>query len=122
MFLIPLQQALIFLLRQSHERAVLRCRDTLDVNGIVEAAQVFVGLADAVVLRVVAVLNVGHTPRLVADELEGTRALAVLAALKRHIVVLHGLAPTGGELLRCSRVDARLATFLLDEHVVQAVA
>ena len=86
-----------------------------------EVTQVLVGLADAVVLGIVRILDVGHAPRLVADELEGAGALAVLATLEAHVVVLHGLAPARGELLRCGRVDAGLAALLLDEHVVEAV-
>ena len=68
----PLLQPLILLLRQAHEGAVLRTGDALDVARITEGAQVLVGLADAVVLRAVTILYVGHAPRAVADELEGT--------------------------------------------------
>ena len=56
---------------ESHEGAMLRSRDALDVDGVVEVAEVFVGLADAIVLGTVAILDVSHAPGVVTNQLEG---------------------------------------------------
>jgi hypothetical protein len=51
---------------------VLRSGDALDIHRVVEIAKVLVGLTDAIVLWTVAILDIGHSPCLVANELEGT--------------------------------------------------
>lgn len=91
-----LHQSFVLALGESHEGAVLRTGDALDVLRVSEVAQVLVGLADAVVLGAVAVLYVGHAPRLVANELEGAGSLAPLASFEAYVVVLHGFAPSRG--------------------------
>ena len=78
---------------------MLRSCHSFDVHRVVEVAQVFVGLADAVVLGPVAILYVCHAPCVVANELEGARSLTFLVALKAHIVVLHGFAPPVGQVV-----------------------
>ena len=78
---------------------MLRAGDPLDVDGVVEVAQVLIRLADAVVLGIIAILDVGHAPGLVADELEGAAALALLLPLEADIVVLHGLSPSAFQMV-----------------------
>ena len=67
----PLLQALVFLLGEAHGGAVLGSRDAFDVYWVVEVAEVLVGLADAIVLGAVAILDVSHAPGIVTDKLEG---------------------------------------------------
>ena len=70
----------------------------------------------------VAVLNVRHAPRVVADELEGAASLTLLLPLETDVVVLDRLAPPVREVFARGGVDARLAALLLYEHVVEVVA
>ena len=44
----------------------------LNILWVSEIAQVLIGLTDAVVLGIVAVLYIGHTPGLIAYKLKGT--------------------------------------------------
>ena len=118
----PTLQTLILFLGEAHEGAVLGSGDTLDIDGVGEVAQVFVGLTDAVVLRLRRVLYIGHTPCIITHELEGRGALALLAPLEIDIVVLHRFAPRTMQRGGSSGIDTGLAALLLDEHVVEAVA
>ena len=101
---------------------MLRSRHALDIDRVGEIAEILVGLADAIMLRMVAVLDVSHTPGIVAYQLEGAAALSHLVALEAHIVVIHRSTPTMSQVLARGSEDASLATLLLDEHVVQAIA
>ena len=94
---------------------------TLDIDGVVEVAEVGVGLADAVAVGAGGVLHVGHAPGAVAHELEGRGTFTLLFALETDIVVLHGFAPWAGDALGGGSVDTRLSALLLDEHVVETV-
>ena len=116
-----LLQLIVLLLGQPHEGAVLGSGDALNVDGIAEVSQMLVGLADAVVLGTVAVLDIGHTPSIIADELESAGTFTLLLALETDVVVLDRLPPTRGQLLGGGCIDAWLAAFLLDEHVVKAI-
>lgn len=77
--------------------------------------------ADAVMLRMVAILDISHAPGAVAYKLESRAAFTLLVAFEANVVVVVGLAPAIGEMFARSRVDTWLATFLLDEHVVETV-
>ena len=45
--------------------------NALDIHRVMEVSQVFIGFADAIVLGIVTVLNVGYSPGLIAFELKG---------------------------------------------------
>lgn len=87
--LIPLHESIVLLLGDAHETTMLRSRHALDIDRVGEIAEILVGLADAIMLRMVAVLDVSHTPGIVAYQLEGAAALSHLVALEAHIVVIH---------------------------------
>jgi hypothetical protein len=50
---------------------MLRSRNSLDIHRIREIAEILICLADTVMLRMVAILDVSHTPGIITDKLEG---------------------------------------------------
>ena len=92
-------QPLVLLLGQPHEAAMLWSRDALNIGRIMETFEVFVRLANAVVLRTVAVLDIGDTPTLLANDLEGTATFTFLGAFETHKVVLIRFRPWSCEFV-----------------------
>ena len=116
-----LLQPLIFFLRQSHETAMLRTCHTLNINRIVKVRQVLVCLTDAVVLRTVAVLDIGNAPSLFALNLECAAALTLLLSLKIHKISLVWFRPWTQQMISLCMEDTRMSTFLLDQHVILSI-
>src|SRR5574344_44855 len=114
-------QSFVFLLGQSHETAVLRGGDAFDVHRIAEVGEVFVCLTDAIVLGLVAILNVCHSPSLLSHNLEGAATLAFLVALKVHKIMFIWFWPRSCQSACFGMKYSWMTTFLLDEHVVLAV-
>ena len=100
---------------------MLRSRHTLDIDRVVEASEVFIRLANAVVLRAVAILDVSHTPTFLAHNLKGTASLALLLSLKTHKVLLVWLRPRSRQLVSHRLEYARMTSLLLNEHVILSV-
>ena len=67
----PILQSFIFLLSKAQERAMLWTVHAFDVVRIGEVAHILVGLADAVVLRITAILDVANAPAVLTRNLEG---------------------------------------------------
>ena len=121
LFLRPFLKALVLLLCEAHERAMLRTSYTLDIYGVVEFAQLLVGLADAVVAWTAAVFDVSYAPSAVTHKLESRCALALLVSFKLDIIIRYGFGPRIGQLLAGSGEDARCAALFLDHHVEKAI-
>ena len=113
----PGLQAVILFFGQSQEGAVLGGVDALNVAGLLEVAHVLVGHADAVVARLRRILYVAYHPVVVAGQLEGRDALALLVALKTDVVVLDGFSPRTCQLLGGGGEESGLAALFLDHHV-----
>ena len=100
---------------------MLGCGDTLNIHGIMEPLEVFVSLADAVVLGSVTILDISHPPTFLTDNLESAAAFTFLVTLETDEVVLVGFWPRSCELVCLGLEDARMPSFLLDEHVILVI-
>ena len=67
----PILQSFIFFLGKAQERAMLWTVHAFDVVRIGEVAHILVGLTDAVVLGIAAILDVADAPAVLACNLEG---------------------------------------------------
>ena len=113
----PSLQTLILLTCQAQERTVLRTFDATDVLRVTEVTHKLVGLTQAVVLRTRGILDIADGPVVLAGQLEGRDALALLLALEVHIVIGHGLRPRARQR-GCRRgEESRLSALLLNHHV-----
>ena len=88
-----LLQPLIFFLGQTHETAMLRSCHANNVNRVVKVREMLVGLADTIVLRAVAILDIGHTPSLFALNLKCAAALTLLLSFKIHKILFIWFRP-----------------------------
>ncbi len=85
---------------------MLRSSYTLNIHRIREITEIFIGLADTIMLRMVAILNISHAPCIIADQLEGTASLTRFASLEANIIILYWCAPTMIKILAGSGEDA----------------
>ncbi len=86
---------------------MLRTRYALDINRVGEIAEILICLADTIVLRMVAILDISYTPGIIAHKLEGRATFAILLSLETYIIILYRFAPTMIQILAGSGVDTR---------------
>ena len=88
---------------------MLRSRNTLDIYRIGEIAEILICLADTIMFRMVAVLDVSHTPGIITDKLEGRTSFCQFISFETYKVIIDRSAPTMIEIFAGSGEDTSLS-------------
>ena len=100
---------------------MLRSCYTLNIHRIREITEIFIGLANTIMLRMVTILNISHAPCIIANQLECTAAFTHFVSLEADEIILYWCAPTMSKILTCSGKDATMSTLFLDKHVIKPI-
>ena len=85
LILVPFQEHFVLFLGNSHKTAMLRSRNALNIHRIREITKILICLADTIVLRMIAILDISHTPGIITNKLEGRATLAVLLSFETYV-------------------------------------
>lgn len=121
-FFVPFQEHFILFPGDSHKATMLRSRNTLDIYRIGEIAEILISLADTVMLRMITILDISHTPGIITDKLESRTSLSQFTTLETYEVIIDRSTPTMSEILAGSGEDTSLSALFLDKHVVETIA